>query len=70
MRTELLPGKSRDQKRRWNKKKVKHIGISKDKKSRWNQKTVKQMGISRQEEWNMMTELQPVTRGEDGTRRQ
>ena len=47
MRTELLPGKSRDQKRRWNKKTVKHIGISKDKKSRWKQKTVKQMGISK-----------------------
>ena len=28
MRTEMLPGKSRDQKRRWNKKTVKQMGIS------------------------------------------
>ena len=50
MRTEMLPGKSRDQKSRWNKKTVKQMGISRDKKSRWKKKTVKQMRISRQEE--------------------
>ena len=50
MRTEMLPGKSRDQKSRWNKKTVKQMGISRDKKSRWKKKTVKQMEISRLEE--------------------
>ena len=50
MRTEMLPGKSRDQKSRWNKKTVKQMGISIDKKSRWKKKTVKQMEISRLEE--------------------
>ena len=50
MRTEMLPGKSRDQKSRWNKKTVKQMGISRDKKSRWKKKTVKQMEKSRLEE--------------------
>ena len=50
MRTEMLPGKSRDHKSRWNKKTVKQMGISRDKKGRWKKKTVKQMEISRLEE--------------------
>ena len=53
----VVTGKSRDQKRRWNKKTVKQMGISRDKKSRWNKKTVKQMGISRDKKsrWNKKT---------------